>query len=54
MNESIAKRYPIEQVRLIEGLLFLSMIPLHADYPERQKIMFGQAMKLLTPYLGGS
>ncbi|EOH92045.1 hypothetical protein [Enterococcus pallens] len=54
VNESIAKRYPIEQVRLIEGLLFLSMIPLHADYPERQKIMFGQAMKLLTPYLGGS
>lgn len=54
VNESIAQRYPIEQVRLIEGLLFLSMIPLHADYPERQKIMFGQAMKLLTPYLGGS
>ncbi|EOH89556.1 aminoglycoside phosphotransferase family protein [Enterococcus pallens] len=54
VNESIAQRYPIEQVRLIEGLLFLSMIPLHADYPERQKIMFGQAMKLLAPYLGGS
>ncbi|OJG76050.1 hypothetical protein RV10_GL004297 [Enterococcus pallens] len=51
VNESIAKLYPIEQVRLIEGLLFLSMIPLHADYPERQKIMFGQAMKLLAPYL---
>ena len=50
VNESIAKRYPIELVRLIEGLLFLSMIPLHADYPKRQKIMFGQAMKLLTPY----
>ncbi|MEO1772042.1 aminoglycoside phosphotransferase family protein [Candidatus Enterococcus ferrettii] len=54
VNESIAKLYPIEQVRLIEGLLFLSMIPLHADYPDRQKIMFGQAMKLLMPYLGGS
>ena len=51
VNESITQRYPIEQVRLIEGLLFLSMIPLHADYLERQKIMFGQAMKLLAPYV---
>ncbi|MGG5333232.1 hypothetical protein [Enterococcus sp. AZ163] len=53
VNKSIAQLYPIEQVRLIEGLLFLSMIPLHADYPERQKVMFGQAMKLLAPYLKG-
>ncbi|OFI49269.1 hypothetical protein BG261_11010 [Floricoccus tropicus] len=48
--DKISERYNLDQVRLIEGTLFLSMIPLHADYPERQKIMYGQAMKLLSPY----
>lgn len=50
VNQKVAENYAIEKVRLIEGLLFLSMIPLHADYPKRQKVMFGQAMKLLKPY----
>lgn len=52
VSSKISKRYDITRLRLIEGLLFLSMIPLHSDYPERQKIMYGQAMKLLVPYLG--
>ncbi|MGM0338596.1 hypothetical protein [Enterococcus sp. AZ007] len=47
----LADSFPIEPIRLIEGLLFLSMIPLHQDYPKRQKVMFGQSMKLLKPYL---
>ncbi|MGM0168660.1 hypothetical protein IGI39_004415 [Enterococcus sp. AZ135] len=50
VNEKVSENYAIEQIRLIEGLLFLSMIPLHKDYPNRQKVMFGQAMKLLKPY----
>ena len=35
-------------IRLIEGLLFLSMIPLHSDHPDRQLAMFGTALKLLN------
>lgn len=50
VNQKVEEHYDIQQIRLIEGLLFLSMIPLHKDYPKRQKIMFGQAMKLLKPY----
>lgn len=51
VNQKVGEHYAIRQIRLIEGLLFLSMIPLHKDYPKRQKIMFGQAMKLLKPYI---
>ena len=50
VNQKVGEHYEIQQIRLIEGLLFLSMIPLHKDYPKRQKVMFGQAMKLLKPY----
>ena len=50
VNQKVSESYSIEKIRLIEGLLFLSMIPLHADYPKRQKVMFGQAMKILMPY----
>ncbi|MGX2946964.1 hypothetical protein [Enterococcus alishanensis] len=48
----ITRFYDIKKARLVEGILFLSMIPLHSDYPDRQKIMYGQAMKLLQPYIG--
>lgn len=51
VNQKVGEHYAIYQIRLIEGLLFLSMIPLHKDYPQRQRIMFGQAMKLLRPYV---
>jgi thiamine kinase-like enzyme len=37
----------IEQVKLIEALLFLSMIPLHSDYPERQRAMYRVGISLL-------
>lgn len=50
VNQKVGENYAIQQIRLIEGLLFLSMIPLHKDYPKRQKVMFGQAMKILKPY----
>ncbi|MGL9746931.1 hypothetical protein [Enterococcus sp. DIV0170] len=50
VNQKVGENYKIQKIRLIEGLLFLSMIPLHKDYPKRQKVMFGQAMKLLKPY----
>ncbi len=40
--------YNLELVRTIEALLFLSMIPLHDDAPERQKAMFVTGLTLLN------
>jgi dTDP-glucose pyrophosphorylase len=35
------------EVRLIEGLLFLSMVPLHADHPARQRMMFLKGLETI-------
>lgn len=43
--------FNIKHVALIEGLLFLSMIPLHAENPIRQKAMYLTGLKILQPYL---
>jgi dTDP-glucose pyrophosphorylase len=32
--------YNVQHIKLIEGLLFISMLPLHQDYPKRQLMMF--------------
>jgi len=40
--------FDVEDVKIIEGLLFLSMLPIHADHPERQLAMFGKAMTILN------
>lgn len=37
-----------ESIRLIEALLFLSMLPLHADHPSRQKAMYVTAVKRMA------
>ncbi len=44
--------YDIEEIKFIEGLLFLSMTPLHKDYPERQKMMYIRGLQLLNEVLG--
>lgn len=38
------------QVELIEALLFLSMIPLHKDYPERQLAMLCIGIQLISKF----
>lgn len=38
----------IDDIELIEGLLFISMIPLHNDYPERQLAFFTQGIIMLN------
>ena len=40
--------YDIRQIQFVEGLLFASMIPLHTDRPQRQKMMFCRALELLN------
>lgn len=41
----------LETVKLIEGLLFLSMVPLHADSLSRQQCMLAQGIEKVTPFL---
>jgi hypothetical protein len=42
----------IETIRLIESLLFLSMVPLHTDSFERQHCMLAQGIEKISPFLG--
>ncbi|MFK7851862.1 MAG: NTP transferase domain-containing protein [Akkermansiaceae bacterium] len=41
----------VRTIRLIEGSLFLSMIPLHSDRPLRQKAMLASGLKILNEEL---
>ena len=43
-----ANRYDLREIKLIEGLLFLSMIPYHSDYNERQHMMYVRSVKILN------
>jgi hypothetical protein len=38
----------LEEVKFIEGLLFISMLPLHADHPRRQTMMYLRGLELLN------
>lgn len=40
-----------QQIQLIESLLFLSMIPLHKDKPERQKAMLAVGVTKFAPFM---
>lgn len=39
------------EIELIEGLLFISMLPLHQDKPQRQKMMYMRGLQLLNNVL---
>lgn len=42
---------PLREVKLIEALLFLSMVSLHSDSHERQLCMLAQGLEKIAPYL---
>jgi dTDP-glucose pyrophosphorylase len=46
--KKISQHYNLEQIELIEGLLFLSMISLHEDNQKRQIVMYSKAIELLN------
>jgi dTDP-glucose pyrophosphorylase len=46
-----AAGYDLDEIRLVEGLLFLSMLPLHSGHPARQRMMFLTGMTLLNEVL---
>jgi dTDP-glucose pyrophosphorylase len=43
--------YNLDDIRFIEGLLFISMLPLHKDYPNRQRMMYSIGISLLNEVL---
>lgn len=43
--------FDLEMAKLIEGLLFLSMVPLHADSTTRQQCMIAQGIEKTSPFL---
>ena len=45
------KNINIDDIELIEGLLFISMIPLHNDYPDRQIAFFARGIQILNNQL---
>jgi hypothetical protein len=49
MINALKKTYPdsLIKIKLIEALLFLSMLPLHGDHPDRQRVMLCVGIELL-------
>ncbi len=43
-----AAGYDLRDIRFIEGLLFISMLPLHSDTPRRQQMMYLTGLKRLN------
>ncbi|MCZ6673475.1 MAG: hypothetical protein O7C75_11125, partial [Verrucomicrobia bacterium] len=43
--------FKLDEVKFLEGILFLSMVPLHKDQPNRQLMMYLTGLKLLNELL---
>ena len=50
-KQTFAADYVLEDIRLLEGLLFLSMCPLHEDSADRQLAMFVTGLRILNELL---
>ena len=51
LDEIFSASFAMDDVRFIEGLLFLSMCPLHRDHPRRQRAMFAIGLHILNEVL---
>jgi len=51
LQEHLGDAHAYQQIQLIESLLFLSMIPLHKDKPERQKAMLAVGVTKFAPFM---
>ena len=51
LREHLGDAATYRQVQLIESLLFLSMIPLHQDKPQRQKAMLAVGVTKFAPFM---
>lgn len=50
-NLVVRAGYDINEIKLLEGALFITMLPLHSDHPWRQLLMFLQGISLLNEVL---
>ncbi|PLW79485.1 hypothetical protein C0585_07585 [Candidatus Woesearchaeota archaeon] len=49
-DKQISKEYDLNLIKIVEGLLFITMIPLHSDNTNRQKIMLAKGIELCSEY----
>jgi thiamine kinase-like enzyme len=47
-DKKVAKNFDLNSIKLIEGLLFLTMVPLHSNSEERQIVMLAKAIEILN------
>jgi hypothetical protein len=45
-------QFDLNRIKFIEALLFLSMIPYHKDYPDKQKVMLLRGLEIITDLIG--
>ena len=51
LDELIQKQWNLNEIKLIEGLLFISMLPLHKDHFERQLAFYSIGIQRLNEVL---
>ena len=54
LDELIQSRWNLNKIKLIEGLLFISMLPLHKDHFERQLAFYSIGIQRLNEVLDTS
>jgi len=52
LDKNIKKNWKLDEIKIIEGLLFISMLPLHKDNPERQLALFCVGIERLNEIFG--
>jgi len=52
LDRNIRKNWKLDEIKIIEGLLFISMLPLHKDNPERQLALFCVGIERLNEIFG--
>ena len=52
LDKNIERNWNLEEIKMIEGLLFISMLPLHKDNLERQLAFFSIGIKRLNEIFG--
>ena len=51
LDNLIQNKWNLNEIKLIEGLLFISMLPLHKDHFERQLAFYSIGIQLLNEVL---
>jgi hypothetical protein len=54
LDNLIKNKWDLNEIKLIEGLLFISMLPLHRDHFERQLAFYSIGIQRLNEVLDGT